>query len=189
MTEGLWVLWRLFWVFTKVALVSWGGGPASMALMQRVSVAEGWTTPPEFADALAVGNALPGPIAPQVAAYVGYKVAGLNGALAAVFGTVGPTTVLMLVMIVLYFQVKDSPTVAAMLKAVRPVVVGLLLWTTLDIARSVFWKQGMTVSALLQRWDGLLIALVAFALLTFTKVNPAIVVAAAAVLGYVVYRP
>ena len=110
-----------------------------MALMQRMSVEEGWTTPPEFADALAVGNALPGPIAPQVAAYVGYKVAGLSGAISAVLGTVGPTTILMLVMIVLYFQVKDSPTVAAMLKAVRPVVVGLLLWTTLDIARSVFW--------------------------------------------------
>ena len=187
--QELLMLWRLFWVFTKVALFSWGGGPASMALMQRMSVAEGWTTPPEFADALAVGNALPGPIAPQVAAYVGYKVAGLSGAIAAVFGTVGPTTILMLVMIVVYFQVKDSPTLAAMLKAVRPVVVGLLLWTTLDIARSVFWKQGMTITALAQRWDGIVIALVAFALLTFTKVNPAIVVAAAAVLGWLVYRP
>lgn len=183
------LLWRLFWVFTKVALFSWGGGPASMALMQRMSVAEGWTTPPEFADALAVGNALPGPIAPQVAAYVGYRVAGLSGALAAVFGTVGPTTVLMLVMIVLYFQVKDSPTLAAMLKAVRPVVVGLLLWTTLDIARSVFWKPGMAMTALVQRWDGIAIALLAFAILTFTKVNPAYIVVAAAMLGWAVYRP
>jgi chromate transporter len=187
--QELWLLWRLFWVFTKVALFSWGGGPASMALMQRMSVDEGWTTPPEFADALAVGNALPGPIAPQVAAYVGYKVAGLSGAISAVIGTVGPTTILMLVMIVLYFQVKDSPTVAAMLKAVRPVVVGLLLWTTLDIARSVFWKQGMTITGLIQRWDGILIAVVAFAILTFTKVNPAIVVATAALLGWLVYRP
>jgi chromate transporter len=124
-----------------------------------------------------------------VAAYVGYKVAGLSGAISAVLGTVGPTTILMLMMIVLYFQVKDSPTVAAMLKAVRPVVVGLLLWTTLDIARSVFWKQGMPLSGLIQRWDGIVIALVAFAILTFTKVNPAFIVAGAAALGWLVYRP
>lgn len=187
MPVGIDVLWRLFLVFTRVALLSWGGGPASMALMQRSAVDEGWSTPPEFADALAVGNALPGPIAPQVAAYIGYKVAGLWGALAAVLGTVGPTTLLMLVMIVVFFQIKDSPVIAGMLKAVRPVVVGLLLWTTYDIGRSVFWKQGMAVGDLWQRWDGLLIALVTFAILTFTKLNPAYVVLAAAIFGWLVY--
>jgi chromate transporter len=187
MLVGFDLLWRLFAVFTKVALLSWGGGPASMALMQRLSVAEGWSTPPEFADALAVGNALPGPIAPQVAAYIGYKVAGLSGAFAAVLGTVGPTTILMLVMIVAFFQIKDSPVVAAMLKAVRPVVVGLLLWTTYDIARSVFWKQGMALGDLWMRWDGLIIALLTFAILTFTKVNPAYIVLGSAVLGWLVY--
>jgi small-conductance mechanosensitive channel len=63
------------------------------------------------------------------------------------------------------------------------------LWTTLDIARSVFWKQGMPLSGLIQRWDGIVIALVAFAILTFTKVNPAFIVAGAAALGWLVYRP
>jgi len=58
------LLWRIFILFTRVALFSWGGGPASMALMQRETAAAGWVTPAEFADALAVGNALPGPIAP-----------------------------------------------------------------------------------------------------------------------------
>ena len=123
-----------------------------------------------------------------MAAYVGYKVAGLAGAIAAVLGTVGPTTILMLVMIVVFFQIKDSPSVAAMLKAVRPVVVGLLLWTTIDIARSVFWKQGMQLGDLWNRWDGLLIALVTFAILSFTKINPAVVVGGAAILGWLVYR-
>jgi chromate transport protein ChrA len=94
----------------------------------------------------------------------------------------------MLVMIVVFFQIKDSPGVAAMLKAVRPVVVGLLLWTTIDIARSVFWKQGMQLGDLWSRWDGLLIALVTFVILSFTKVNPAVVVGGAAILGWFVYR-
>ena len=71
------LLWQIFWLFTRVALFSWGGGPASMALMQRECTAAGWVTPDQFADALALGNALPGPIAPQVSAYIGYKMAGL----------------------------------------------------------------------------------------------------------------
>src|SRR5690349_4980044 len=81
------LLWEIFILFTRVALFSWGGGPASLALMQREVVTAGWTTNEEFADAVAVGNALPGPIAPQVSAYVGYKLSGIWGAVSAAMGT------------------------------------------------------------------------------------------------------
>ena len=59
------LLWEIFILFTRVALFSWGGGPASLALMQREVVTAGWASNEEFADAVAVGNALPGPIAPR----------------------------------------------------------------------------------------------------------------------------
>ena len=183
------LLWKIFVLFTRVALFSWGGGPASLALMQREVTAAGWVSSAEFADAVAVGNALPGPIAPQVSAFVGYKLAGVPGAVSAAAGTVLPTTLLMLVMIAYFFAVKDSRTVKAMLKAVRPVVVGLLLWTAWDMGRSVFGAEKLGwPSALAQGWDRAIIALVAFAVLTFTPVNPAIVILGAAVLGFAVYR-
>ena len=51
------LLWQIFWLFTRVALFSWGGGPASLALMQRECTAAGWVTPDQFADAVALGNA------------------------------------------------------------------------------------------------------------------------------------
>ncbi len=183
------LLWDIFLLFSRVALFSWGGGPASLALMQREVTAAGWASPAEFADAVAIGNALPGPIAPQVSAYVGYKLAGTPGAIAAAGGTVLPTTILMLVMVVLFFAVKDAPIVRSMLTAVRPVVIGLLIWTAYDMARSVFgagkigWLPELTA-----RWDGVLLALGSFALLTFTSVNPAWVVLGAAVFGLLVYR-
>lgn len=194
------LIWRIFMLFTRVAIFSWGGGPASLALMQRETTSAlwqppeaaepiPWVTSDEFADAVAVGNALPGPIAPQVSAYVGYKLAGIWGAIAAAAGTVLPTTILMLVMIVFFFGIKDSPTVQAMLKAVRPVVVGLLLWTAYDMAISVYgvrklgWAAGLTHS-----WDSLVITFAAFGLLVFTKVNPALVILGAALVGFVVYR-
>jgi chromate transporter len=183
------IIWDIFIVFSRVALFSWGGGPASMGLMQRETVAAGWVTTEEFADALAVGNALPGPIAPQVSAFVGYKLAGLPGAIAGAGGTVVPTTLLMLVMVVFFFGIKDSPTVAAMLKAVRPVIVGLLLWTAYTVAYSVFsvsklgWGSG-----LFQNWDKVLIAIIAFALLTATEINPVFLVIIAAIFGFIFYR-
>lgn len=194
------LLWKIFWLYTRVAIFSWGGGPASLALMQRETTtalwvppggaaAVPWVSPEEFADAVAVGNALPGPIAPQVSAYVGYKLAGIPGAIAAAAGTVLPTTILMLVMVVYFFKVKDNVTIQAMLKAVRPVVVGLLLWTAYDMGNNIFGigKHGVG-SAFVLGWDKLVIALIAFGVLTFTRINPVFIILVAATLGGAVYR-
>ena len=194
------LLWQIFFLFTRVALFSWGGGPASLALMQRETNSAHWlppgqtelvpwVTPDEFADAVAIGNALPGPIAPQVSAYVGYKLAGIPGAVAAAAGTVLPTTLLMLVMIVYFFSIKDSPKIQSMLKAVRPVVVGLLLWTAYDMATTVFGAKKLGWgAALAQGWDKLAIAGATFLLLTFTTINPVLIILAAAIFGLVVYH-
>jgi chromate transporter len=183
------ILWHIFFLFTRVAMFSWGGGPASLALMQRGTTAVGWVTPDEFADAVAFGNALPGPIAPQVSAYVGYKIAGIPGAIAAATGTVIPTTVLMLLMVIFFYSIKDSKVIKSMLTAVRPVVVGLLLWTAYDMARVVWGANRLGWgSALMQGWDKILIALSAFGLLTYTAINPAIIIIGAAFLGFLIYR-
>lgn len=183
------MLFKIFWLFTKVALFSWGGGPASLALMQRLTTEAGWVTSVEFADFVALGNALPGPIAPQVSATIGYKLAGVPGAVAGVTGTVLPATLLMLLMVAFFFRVKDSAAVRAMLKAVRPVVVGLLLWTAYDMAAAVLQAKKIGWSAaLVGGWDKLVLALAAFVLLSFTRINPLIVVLAAAGFGFIVYR-
>ena len=183
------MLLKIFWLFTRVALLSWGGGPASLALMQRETVAAGWVTPDEFADSVALGNSLPGPIAPQVSAFVGYKLSGIGGAIAGAAGTVIPTTLIMLIAVAYFYQIRNSAPLQAMLTAVRPVVIGLLLWTAYDVAATVFkaktlgWGQALTLG-----WDKLLIVAVTFALLTFTKINPAIVILGAAIIGFLVYR-
>ncbi len=194
------ILWKIFILFSRVSLFSWGGGPASLALMQRETTealwvppgsteAISWTTPLEFSDAVAVGNALPGPIAPQVSAYIGYQMAGVWGAVAAAAGTVLPTTLLMLLMVVYFFKIKDSQLVQAMLKAVRPVVVGLLLWTAYDMALSVFGvKQNGWGTSLSIGWDKLLLVMVSLLLLTMTRINPAFIILGTACIGGIVYR-
>jgi len=182
-------LWQIFILFTRVAMFSWGGGPASLALMQRETTSAGWVTVDEFADAVAVGNALPGPIAAKVAVFVGYKLAGIPGAIAAATGTVIPTTLLMLLIIVAFYNIKDSKTVQAMLRAVRPAIVGLLLWTAYDMAYTVWGiKRLGWHNAVLYGWDKGLIMLTTFGILTFTKINPVYIVIATALLGFILYR-
>jgi chromate transporter len=183
------LLLQIFWVFTKIAMFSWGGGPASLGLMQRETVALGWVTPAEFADDIALSNALPGPTAPQAAAYVGYKMAGLWGAIVATIGTVVPTTLLMLILIVAFFSFKDNTYVKAAITGVRPFVVGLLAWTAYQIGVTVFGlnNQGLGAS-LLHSWDKWLIAVGAFLILTFTSISPIWLVLAAAAIGLIFYR-
>lgn len=194
------LLWKIFLLFSRVAIFSWGGGPASLALMQRETTTalwmppggvetQPWVTSSEFADAVALGNALPGPIAPQVSAFVGYKLAGTPGAISAAMGTVLPTTVLMLIVLAFFFKLKDHPILKAMITALRPLVVGLLLWTAYDMAKSVFnvQKAGW-VGGIGNNLDKLAITLVSFIVLSTTTINPVILVILAAVLGLIVYR-
>jgi chromate transporter len=183
------LLWQIFWLFTKVAMFSWGGGPASLGLMQREVVARGWLTPGEFADDIALSNALPGPTAPQASAYVGFKLAGWSGALTAVAGTVIPATLLMLILIIFFFNIKDNLYMKAAIQGVRPFVVGLLAWTAYSIAVTIFGldKQGLGAS-LLHSWDKWLIVLGTFLVLTFTRISPIWLVLITAGIGLIFFR-
>ncbi len=92
-------------------------------------------------------------------------------------------------MIVFFFSFKDSPAVKSMLAAVRPVVIGLLVWTAYDMAVSAFGAKKIGWdTALSQGLDKVLIAAGAFLVLTLTEIDPAIVIFAAAILGLVIYR-
>ena len=95
----------------------------------------------------------------------------------------------MLIIIAFFFGVKDSPLIQSMLKAVRPAVVGLLLWTAYDMASSVFGARQMNWGqALSQGWDKIALVVVSFALLTFTSINHVFIIIGAAVLGLIFYR-
>ena len=85
-------LWDLLVAFARASNLGFGGGPAVVPLI-KIEVVERyqWLTNAEFTDALAVGNALPGPIATKLAGYIGYQQAGWLGALVANIGVILPT--------------------------------------------------------------------------------------------------
>lgn len=192
MLEYLALLLKLFLVFAKVGLLAWGGGPAMIPLMQQEVLGQKWLTPEEFIDALALGNSLPGPIATKMSLYVGYKEAGVLGALAGVSGTIAPSGLLMIILVLFFLRVKDAPVIQSALTAVRPAVVGLLAWTAYDLGEKVLRKAGMDWGqALAAGWDKVLImAVVVFVMIRFGERSEvaALVIVGTAVFGALVYR-
>ena len=191
MLEYLALLLKLFLVFSKVGLLAWGGVPSMIPLMQQEVLAQGWLTPEGFIDALALGNALPGPIATKMSIYVGYEQAGILGAIAAVSGTIAPSGVLMLILAV-FFLGQKTPLIDAALTAVRPAVIGLLIWTAYDLGEAVLRRGGITWGqALTTNWDKFLIAAaVALVMIRFgDRTEMAVlVIVGSAILGILVYR-
>ncbi len=172
-------LWNVFLAFFRSSILSYGGGPASIPLMKKEVVGNfGWFTNEQFADALAAGNTLPGPIAPKMAAYVGFNVAGVMGAVVAVVAAVVPTAIAIVILAKLLLVYKDNPRVKSMLVVAKPIVVVLLLQAAIDLMTK---NNFPNIAAYV-------VSIVAFAAVIFLKVNPAIVMLSGLVIGFSFYK-
>ena len=168
------LLWDIFMAFFRSSMLSYGGGPASIPLMRSEIVDRyQWLSNEGFADALAVGNALPGPIAPKMAAYVGYHSAGVAGATIGVLATVAPTAILIVLISGVLIKWKDSPRMKGMLAVAKPVVVALLAQTTIEMATGRIYGS----------WVPMAVTAMALLAVLVLKVHPALVVFTGLALG------
>jgi chromate transporter len=169
MTELL----ELFYSFAKVGLFGFGGGPSMIPLIQaEVVEVRGWLSRPEFLDAFALGNALPGPIATKLAGYVGYQVAGISGAIMGLLGITLPTILAMVALASVYTRYRDHLVLVNFLRGVRPVVVALLAMVVWDFAPSALGRP----AEWLENWPLLLLVAVSLVLTLRFKVHPALLI-------------
>jgi chromate transporter len=120
--------------FFKVGAFTVGGGLTMIAFIQNQAVGQfGWLTPQEFIDGLALGQLTPGPIL-MLAAYVGYKVAGLAGAAVAAGAAFLPSFVLMLAVLPVLERVRTLTWTRAVMRGMAPAVVGILAVSLLRLA-------------------------------------------------------
>lgn len=130
---------NIFIAFFRSGLLGFGGGPSVIPLLQREVVdTYKMMDDDEFADMLALANALPGPINTKMAGYIGYRVGGWLGMLNGLLASVIPTVVMMIVLLTVLNAYKDKPWVHGMSKAVVPVVgvmMGVLTWEFIDRSR------------------------------------------------------
>jgi chromate transporter len=112
--------------FLKVGAFTIGGGLTMIAFIQDQVVGQfGWLTPREFVDGLALGQLTPGPVL-MIAAYVGYKLAGIGGAIVATTAAFLPSFVIMLAILPVLDRVRQMAWVRATMKGMAPAVIGVL---------------------------------------------------------------
>ena len=132
----LMLLPKLAFVFARLGAVSFGGGMAMVPILDHQVVGTlGWLTPREFTDAVTLGQITPGPIA-ITATFVGYRVAGLAGCCVATAGTFVPPFLLTVAVARSLDTFRQSPWVAAVLRALGPVVVGIVAAAAISMGRA-----------------------------------------------------
>lgn len=128
------ILFQLFTSFFQIGLFSIGGGYAAMPLIQAQTIdIRGWLTLAEFADLVTIAEMTPGPIAINSATFVGMKVAGLSGVVAATLGNVLPPCIIMIILAKLYEKYSKQTLMKNILENVRPVVVAAIFTAGLSL--------------------------------------------------------
>ncbi len=170
-------LLRLFATFVKIGLFTMGSGYSMLVLAQRY-VVDGyhWLTMQEFTDLVAISEITPGPIMINLATFVGTRVAGLSGAIAATLGLVLVPFLALYLIALNYTRFKNNPVAARLLAVIRPMAIGFI-----TVAIMKLFKTSIT---------DLKSALVAIAVIAATYVlgvNPIFTVLAGIVIGLVLF--
>ncbi|WP_248926941.1 chromate transporter [Paenibacillus hamazuiensis] len=141
--------WRLFLGFFRIGLLGYGGGPTMIPLVHVEAVQKyGWMTDEEFSEVLAMGNALPGPIATKMAGYIGYKVKGTLGACVAIAAMVVPVLAGMILLLGAIYKLKDSGIVGGMTHGIQPVIGVMMAALAYDFFKKAWksWVKSKTIA-------------------------------------------
>ena len=128
---------ELFTTFSKIGLFTMGGGYAMIPLMERDIVdRNAWVKKEDFLDLLAVAQSAPGVFAVNIAIFIGYKLRGVRGAVAASLGSVLPSVVCILLIALFFQNFRHYKIVENIFLGLRPAVVALIAAPVFSVARS-----------------------------------------------------
>lgn len=120
---------KIFLTFLEIGAASFGGGYGMISLVREKTLTNGWLTEEEFLNMIAVSESTPGPIAVNMATFVGSKEGGILGSALATLGVVLPAFIIMLLIASLIRNLLKYAGVQATLGGIRPAVVGLIVAT------------------------------------------------------------
>jgi len=166
------VLLELAWRFASLSLFAIGGINALLPEIQRIVVdVERWMSAPDFVQLFALAQLAPGPNA-MIVALVGWKVAGIPGALVSTIAVCGPSSVVCYLAVKGWDRMRTSKWRAIVQQALAPIAIGLVFASGYTLARAADHTPGAFV-----------LTAIAAAAIAFTRVNPVWVLGAAALCG------
>lgn len=128
------IYFKLFYVFFKVGLFSFGGGYAILPLMQHEVVdVYKWISFQEFMEIVAVSQITPGPISINLATHVGYRVAQTLGSTVATASVILPSLIIITIIVIFLKKFSKLAVVQRIFKSLRVTIVGLILAAALAL--------------------------------------------------------
>lgn len=166
---------ELFWTFFKLGMFTIGGGMAMIPLMQGIiTEKKRWMKEEEVVDCIAVSQGLPGVIAINMATYIGHYKKGIMGSIFATIGVILPSFVIIILVVELLKGIGENPYVNGALVGIKSAATGLIIYSAYKIGKQV-----------LKNTFSWIVAIAAFALIIFLKVNGAWVIIAGIIAGLI----
>lgn len=184
---------QLFLNFFKIGLFTFGGGYAMIPLIRETSLSMNWLTEEQILNFIAVSESTPGPIAVNMATFVGSSQAGFLGSALATLGVILPSFIIILLIVTVFKNFLKLKGVMAFLDGIKPAVVGMILATAITMMLSSFFAIKSTASTFDFDWKALVIfALIAsfafiYKLIRKKSLSPILLIIASGILGFVFY--
>ena len=172
------IYWQLLLVYLKIGIFGFGGGYAMLSLIQYEVVDKyHWLTLQEFTDVVAISQMTPGPIGINSATYIGYTATGnVWGAVVCTLAVSLPSIILMTLVARFFFAFRNNGYVAAVLKGLKPVVIGLIAAAAVLLMNErnfIDYKSWLIFAAVF--------------IASLKKIDPILLIVIAGVIGYWVY--
>mgnify|MGYP001074358298 FL=1 len=178
---------RLFFEFAKVGLFAVGGGLATIPFLQDMGARTGWFTNADLTTMIAVSESTPGPMGVNMATYVGFHTGGLAGAVLATLGLITPSIIVIIIIAGFLQKFRQSKTVDAVFRGLRPASTALIASAGLSVALSVLVSiAGTAEHTFVVHWPTVILCAAVFVCMRYTplkKLHPVAFIAAAAVIG------
>ncbi|MBV7505527.1 chromate transporter [Bacillus sp. sid0103] len=178
MKEEWMKLFQIFWTFFKIGPVTFGGGYAIIPIIKKEVVdKKKWVRTEEITDVFAIAGSIPGAIAINSSTFVGYKIGGIKGAIAALIGVFLPTFLIVVVLSIIFLQIQNNPKIDAAFQAIRATIVALIAYAGYLIGKTAIVDK-----------TTLLISFGSMVVLFFSPIHPVLIILTGMLLGMSVVK-
>ena len=184
---------QLFLTFLGIGAVSFGGGVGMISLIREQCLSNGWLTEEELMNFIAVSESTPGPIAVNIATFVGASQGNILGAMCATVGVVLPSFIIILLIAVIMKKLLEYAGVKSFLDGTRPVIIGLIIATALTMFLNVILNITTIKSQIQFDYRALIILIIlSFIAILYKKgrkrsIPPVLLILISAILGILFY--
>lgn len=180
---------KLFITFLEIGLVSFGGGYGMIALIREKVLINNWLTESEFLNFVGIAESTPGPIAVNMATFVGSSQAGVLGSLVATIGVVLPSFIIILIIASIFKNLLKYEIVKSILGYIKPAIVGLIIGTGLLLfinTISIFGPKEFDYKKIIILGIIILISLLC-KIIFKKKISPILLIILSGILGIILY--